>query len=116
MDRLIVTLTEGEVLLQGLLRGGAALAHDCGGKLACATCCVVVREGREGLSQPTDDELDMLDRAHALGDLNAAPANRLKPLKGDRKGQHSIHLNDRWRICFVWTPRGPANVEIVDYH
>ena len=61
-------------------------------------------------------KLDMLDRAHALGDLNAAPANRLKPLKGDRKGQHSIHLNDRWRICFVWTPRGPANVEIVDYH
>jgi iron-sulfur cluster assembly protein len=63
-----VTLSEGEILLQCLLRGGAALAHDCGGKLACATCCVVVREGREGLSQPTDDEVDMLDRAGAAED------------------------------------------------
>ena len=61
-------------------------------------------------------KLDMLDRAQGLHDLYAAPTNRLKPLKGDRKGQHSIHLNDRWRICFIWTPRGPANVEIVDYH
>ena len=68
MDRLIVALTEGEILLQGLLRGGAALAHNCGGNLACATCYVVVREGREGLSQPTDDELDMLDRVGAAGD------------------------------------------------
>ena len=61
-------------------------------------------------------KLDMLDRAHSLHDVRAAPANRLKPLRGDRKGQHSIHINDRWRICFVWTARGPANVEIVDYH
>jgi toxin HigB-1 len=61
-------------------------------------------------------KLDMLDRAHTLHDLHAARANRLKPLRGDRKGQHSIHLNDRWRICFVWTPGGPINVEIVDYH
>lgn len=63
-----MTLTEGEILLHGLLRGGAALAHDCGGKLACATCCVFVREGREDLSQPTDDELDMLDRAGVAED------------------------------------------------
>jgi proteic killer suppression protein len=61
-------------------------------------------------------KLDMLDRVQTLADLGAAPASRLKPLKGDRRGQHSIHVNDRWRICFVWTPRGPANVEIVDYH
>jgi proteic killer suppression protein len=61
-------------------------------------------------------KLDMLDRAHILADLRAAPANRLKRLKGDRRGQHSIHLNDRWRICFVWTGDGAANVEIVDYH
>jgi len=61
-------------------------------------------------------KLDMLDRAHLLADLRAAPANRLKRLKGDRRGQHSIHLNDRWRICFVWTGVGAANVEIVDYH
>lgn len=68
MNRLTATLTEGEILLQGLLSGGAALAHDCGGKLACATCCVVVREGREGLSQPTGDEIDMLDRAGVTED------------------------------------------------
>jgi proteic killer suppression protein len=61
-------------------------------------------------------KLDMLDRAHLLGDLRAAPANRLKRLTGDRKGQHSIHLNNRWRICFIWTGHGAANVEIVDYH
>lgn len=60
--------------------------------------------------------LDVLDRAHGLSDLRVIPAIRLKQLKGDRKGQHSIHINDRWRICFVWTKTGPVNVEIVDYH
>lgn len=62
METLTVTLQQGEVLLDGLLRSGAALAHDCGGKLACATCCVVVREGAQALSQPADDELEMLER------------------------------------------------------
>jgi iron-sulfur cluster assembly accessory protein len=68
MDSLTVTLSEGDILLHGLLKGGAAIAHDCGGKLACATCCVVVREGGEALSQPSDDELDMLDRAGVAQD------------------------------------------------
>jgi iron-sulfur cluster assembly protein len=68
VDSLTLTLTEGENLLHGVLKGGAALAHDCGGKLACATCCVVVRQGGEALSQPTDDEVDMLDRAGVLED------------------------------------------------
>lgn len=68
MNNLTVTLREGEVLLQGLLKSGAALAHDCGGKLACAACCVIVREGAEALSEPTDDELDMLDRAGVAQD------------------------------------------------
>ena len=68
MNALTVTLREGEVLLHGLLKGGAALAHDCGGKLACASCCVIVREGAEALSAPTDDELDMLDRAGVAQD------------------------------------------------
>jgi iron-sulfur cluster assembly protein len=63
VDHLTVTLSEGEILLHSLLKSGAALAHDCGGKLACATCCVVVRQGNEALSPPTDEELDMLDRA-----------------------------------------------------
>ncbi len=61
-------------------------------------------------------KLDMLDRTHRLDDLKMAPAARLKRLVGDRRGQHAIHLNDRWRICFVWTKEGPADVEIVDYH
>jgi len=49
-------------------------------------------------------------------DLRVPPANRLEALKRDRKGQHAIRINDQWRICFVWTDAGPANVEIVDYH
>ena len=68
MDHLTVTLTEGEILLHSLLKSGAALAHDCDGKLACATCCVVVRAGAETLSAPSDDELDMLDRANVAED------------------------------------------------
>jgi iron-sulfur cluster assembly protein len=63
VDHLTVTLSEGEILLHSLLKSGAALAHDCGGKLACATCCVVVRQGSQALSPPGEDELDMLDRA-----------------------------------------------------
>lgn len=51
-----------------------------------------------------------------LGDLRAPPANRLEALAGDRRGQHAIRINDQWRICFVWTREGPADVEIVDYH
>ena len=51
-----------------------------------------------------------------LNDLRAPPANRLEALAGDRRGQHSIRINDQWRICFIWTKEGPADVEIVDYH
>ena len=58
----------------------------------------------------------MLDDAVELSDLKAPPANRLEALRGDRKGQHSIRINDQWRICFVWTAAGPEQVEIVDYH
>ena len=61
-------------------------------------------------------KLFMLDKAHVLNDLKIPPANRLEALKGDRKGQHSIRINDQWRICFAWTKNGPDNVEIVDYH
>jgi iron-sulfur cluster assembly protein len=68
VDSLTVTLSEGEVLLHSLLESGAALAHDCGGKLACATCCVIVRQGAQTLSAPSDDELDMLERAGAAQD------------------------------------------------
>jgi len=60
--------------------------------------------------------LRQLHSAEALLDLAAPPANRLERLRGDRAGQHSIRINDRWRICFMWTDTGPRNVEIVDYH
>ena len=51
-----------------------------------------------------------------LEDLRVPPGNRLKALKGERSGQHSIRVNDQFRVCFRWTPAGPADVEIVDYH
>lgn len=58
----------------------------------------------------------MLNNAANLADLRIPPANRLEALKGDRKGQYSIRINDQWRICFVWRTNGAAAVEIVDYH
>ena len=61
-------------------------------------------------------KLELLDSAGALADLRVPPANRLEALKADRLGQHSIRVNDQYRICFVWTELGPAQVEIVDYH
>lgn len=61
-------------------------------------------------------KLDMIDSAEDLRDLKSPPGNRLEPLKGDRKGQHSIRINDQFRICFRWTKSGAEDVEIVDYH
>ena len=70
-----------------------------------------------GFERKAEMRLDQLDSAMSLQDLNL-PGNRLEALKGDRKGQYSIRINDQWRICFEW-PKGapgPVNVEIVDYH
>jgi proteic killer suppression protein len=61
-------------------------------------------------------KLDMLDAATSLRDLRSPPGNRLEALAGKRKGQHSIRINDQWRICFRWVADGPTDVEIVDYH
>ena len=61
-------------------------------------------------------KLDMLDAATRLNDLLSPPGNRLEALRGDRRGQHSIRVNRQWRVCFRWTPDGPQDVEIVDYH
>ena len=61
-------------------------------------------------------KLAMLNRAETLLDLRVPPGNCLEALKGDRAGQHSIRVNDKFRICFVWTASGPIDVEIVDYH
>ena len=58
----------------------------------------------------------MLDAAVTLEFLRSPPGNRLEKLERDRLGQHSIRINDQWRICFVWTDTGPSEVEIVDYH
>lgn len=61
-------------------------------------------------------KLTMLDNAVTLNDLRVPPANRLEKLCGDREGQHSIRINDQYRICFIWSDDGVTNVEIVDYH
>jgi toxin HigB-1 len=71
-----------------------------------------------GFSRQAEMKLDQLDAAVSLKDLVVLPGNRFEALKGDRKGQYSIRINDQWRICVEWpdeSPR-PVNVEIVDYH
>ena len=71
-----------------------------------------------GIDRAVRLKLDRLEAAAELKDLRALPGNRLEALKGNRKGQHSIRINDQWRICFEWPggAPGPSNVEIVDYH
>jgi toxin HigB-1 len=61
-------------------------------------------------------KLDMLDAAMRLADLRSPPGNQLEALKRDRAGQYSIRINRQWRVCFRWTPNGPEDVVIVDYH
>ena len=58
----------------------------------------------------------MVDAAAPLDDLGVPPGNRLEALRGDRTGQHSVRINQQWRVCSAWAPAGPENVEIVDYH
>jgi proteic killer suppression protein len=78
--------------------------------------------GRRSRKLPTDIQavalrkLRILNNARVLQDLRVPPGNRLEALRGNRAGQHSIRINDQWRICFVWKEGGPADVEIVDYH
>jgi proteic killer suppression protein len=69
-----------------------------------------------GIERQARRKLMLLDAASAVSDLRAPPGNRLEALKGDRRGQHSIRINDQWRICFVWRGDGAHDVEIVDYH
>ena len=69
-----------------------------------------------GIERQARRKLLLLDGAGALSDLRQSPGNRLEALKGDRKGQHSIRINDQWRVCFVWRNDGAEQVEIVDYH
>ena len=58
----------------------------------------------------------MLNNAQSLADLRSPPGNRLEALRGSRQGQHSIRVNDQWRVCFVWRTSNAHDVEIVDYH
>lgn len=61
-------------------------------------------------------KLIMVDAARRIDDLRVPPGNRLEPLRGDRKGQFSIRINDQWRVCFAWRDGEALAVEIVDYH
>ena len=73
----------------------------------------------QGRGDPTISarmKLEILDAAEALQDLRIPPGNRLEKLSGDRAGQHSIRINDQWRICFIWRQENAYDVEIVDYH
>ncbi len=90
MNTVTVTLGEGEVLLDGLLKRGVALAHDCGGTLACTSCCVIVREGLETLSLASEDELDMLDWASK----DDTPGARLACQAVARGGEVVIELSE----------------------
>ena len=69
-----------------------------------------------GIAKVLLRKLDMLGAAETLADLRAPPGNRLEALSGDRAGQHSIRVNDQFRLCFVWTEAGPAEIEVTNYH
>lgn len=75
-------------------------------RMACPTSLLVVARRK----------LDQLNAAVSLAGLRVPPGNRLEALRGDRRGQHSIRINDQFRVCFRWTDAGPAEVEVVDYH
>jgi proteic killer suppression protein len=81
---------------------------------------VFLREGSRKLGPEVlriaQRKLAMLDAAEALQDLRVPPGNRLEKLSGDREGQHSIRINDQWRICFRWKEGNAYDVEITDYH
>jgi proteic killer suppression protein len=75
-----------------------------------------VRKFDTDLQRIANRKLLILDAAENINDLRIPPGNRLEQLHGNRQGQHSIRINDQWRICFTWTSAGPADVEITDYH
>lgn len=68
------------------------------------------------IQQAARKKLRMINNAQTLEDLRIPPANRLEALKGDRRGQYSIRINQQWRVCFVWQDSHTYDVEIVDYH
>jgi proteic killer suppression protein len=89
-------------------------------RFRCSETEKVFRGGRSrkfgNLANMIERKLNLLDAANDLTDLRLLPGNRLEALKGDRAGQHSIRVNDRWRVCFVWKDGNAYDVEVVDYH
>ena len=75
-----------------------------------------VRRFGPEIQRAAQKKLRLLNAAETINDLRIPPGNRLEKLVGDRDGQHSIRINDQCRICFVWPPAGPTDVQIVDYH
>jgi proteic killer suppression protein len=75
-----------------------------------------VRRFGSDLQRMANRKLLIIDAAETLNDLRVPPGNRLEQLRGDRAGQHSIRINDQWRICFTWIMAGATNVQITDYH
>ncbi|PWJ26212.1 proteic killer suppression protein [Branchiibius hedensis] len=75
-----------------------------------------VRSFGPELQRAAQKKLRLLNAAAELNSLRVPPGNRLEKLTGDRSGQHSIRINGQFRICFIWTEAGPAEVEITDYH
>jgi len=86
----------------------------------CADTQALFQRGRcrrfSGIARVAVRKLAQLDAAETLEFLRAPPGNRLEALVGNRKGQHSIRVNDQYCVCFRWTPDGPTDVEITDYH
>ena len=86
----------------------------------CSETELLFREGKtrlwSSIINVAERKLAMLDAASTLMDLRSPPGNRLEALEGNRKGQHSVRINNQWRVCFIWGPNGAENVEIVDYH
>jgi toxin HigB-1 len=90
------------------------------GSFRCAETQALFETGRSRRFSAIADvamrKLAMLDAAVELRDLGSPPGNRLEALQGDRRGQHSIRINQQWRLCFVWTERGAEQIAIEDYH
>ena len=86
----------------------------------CAETQALFETGRSrrfaAILREAERKLAQLDAAQTLDFLKAPPGNRLEALRGDRTGQHSVRVNDQFRLCFRWTESGPEDVEIVDYH
>lgn len=100
---------ENQVIKSFAAKGTEDIWHGNDTKAARRTC-------NEDVWQVAQRKLDMVNRALSLGDLRAPPSNKLHALKEDRKGQHAIWINGKYRVCFRWEERDAYDVAIVDYH